>query len=326
MRRRAFITVLGGTAAAWPLVARAQQTAMPVVGVLGSSSSPAENSLVEGLKETGFIDGQNVRIEYRWARGAYDRLPGMADELINLPVNVLVAFGSAAVPVAKSASLKVSPAVPVVFSFGGDPVAEGLVASFNRPGGNVTGTTSIGGSLAPKRLELLGAFIHDRTGVALLINPDNPFSENERNNTEAASKAIGQRLDVFTARNEIEIVRAFAALKQQHVRALIISVDNFYYDQIGWMAALSAWHEVPTIGPLRMFAVAGGLMSYSANIADVARQAAIYAGRILKGEKPGDLPVQQPTKFDLVINLKAGNALGLTIPQSLLATADEVIE
>jgi putative ABC transport system substrate-binding protein len=298
---------------------------MPVVGVLGSSS-PTTNSLVEGLKETGYVDGQNVRIEYRWARGAYDRLPEMADELVNLPVNVLVAFGSAAVPVAKSASLKVSPAVPVVFSFGGDPVAEGFVASLNRPGGNVTGATSIGGSLAPKRLELLGALTHDRNGVALLINPDNPLSETERKDTETASKAIGRQLDVFTARNEIEIVRAFAALKQQHIGALLIGVDNFYYAQIDWLAALSAWHEVPTIGPLRRFAVAGGLMSYSASIAGVVRQAAIYTGRILKGERPGDLPVQQPTKFDLVINLKAGKALGLTIPQSLLATADEVIE
>ena len=263
MRRREFITLIGGAAITWPVAARAQQPAMPVVGVLGSSS-PTTNSLVEGLKETGYIDGQNVRIEYRWARGAYDRLPAMADELVNLPVNVLVAFGSAAVPVAKSASLKVSPAVPVVFSFGGDPVAEGLVASLNGPGGNVTGATSIGGSLAPKRLELLGALTHDRNGVALLINPDNPLSETERNDTEAASKAIGQRLDVFTARNEIEIVRAFAALKQQHIGALLIGVDNFYYAQIDWMAALSAWHEVPTIGPLRRFAVAGGLMSYSA--------------------------------------------------------------
>ena len=167
---------------------------------------------------------------------------------------------------------------------------------------------------------------HDRNGVALLINPDNPLSETESNDTEVASKAIGQRLDVFTARNEIEIVRAFAALKQQNIGALLIGVDNFYYAQIDWMAALSAWHEVPAIGPLRRFAVAGGLMSYSASIAGVVRQAAIYTGRILKGERPGDLPVQQPTKFDLVINLKAGKALGLTIPQSLLATADEVIE
>ena len=325
MRRREFIALLGGAAAWWPFSAHAQQAAMPVVGVLGSSS-PSGNSLTPGLKETGYIEGQNVRIEYRWARGAYDRLPGMADELVKLPVNVLVALGSAAARVAKSASIKTSPAVPVVFAFGGDPVAEGLVTSLNRPEGNVTGSTSIGGSLAPKRLELLRAFVHDNAGAALLINPDNPLGETERRDTEAASRGVGQRLQVFTARNEIEIVAAFAALKQQRLDALIIGADNFYYAQIRWLAALSAWHAVPAIGPLREFAVAGGLMSYAASIRDVVRQAGVYVGRILKGAKPADLPVVQPTKFEFVLNLKTAKALGLNIPPSVLAIADEVIE
>jgi putative tryptophan/tyrosine transport system substrate-binding protein len=323
MRRREFITLISSAAASWSLAARAQQTTLPVVGVLGSSS-PSGNALAQGLKETGYIDEQNVRI--RWAEGAYDRLPEMADKLVKLPVNVLVALGSVAARAAKSASIKVSPAVPVVFSFGGDPVAEGFVASLNRPEGNMTGSTSIGGSLASKRLELLRAFVHDNAGIALLINPDNPLGKTERKDTEAASRVIGQRLEVFTGRDEIEILVAFAALKQQRVDALIIGVDTFYYAQIRWMAALSAWHAVPAIGPLREFAVAGGLMSYAANIPDVVRQAGVYVGRILKGEKPAHLPVLQPTKFELTVNLKTAKTLGLIVPSSLLATADEVIE
>jgi putative tryptophan/tyrosine transport system substrate-binding protein len=324
MRRRDFIALVGG-ATTWPLAAQAQQQLMPVIGVLGNSPQFG-NSLAAGLKETGYIDGQNVRIEYRWAEGAYDRLPKMANELVNLPVNVLLALGSAAVRAAKPASSTISPAVPIVFSYGGDPVAEGLVASLNRPGGNVTGATSIGGSLASKRLELVRALVHDHAAVALLINPENPLGEVESKATGVASLAISQQLDVFTARNEIELLAVFAALKQKRMDALIISTDNFFYTQIRWLGALSAWHAIPAIGPLREFAVAGGLVSYAASIPEVVRQAGVYVGRILKGAKAADLPVQQPTKFELVINLKTAKALGLTIPQSLLATADEMIE
>jgi ABC-type uncharacterized transport system substrate-binding protein len=299
---------------------------MPVIGVLGGSSAQFRDALAQGLKETGYIEGHNLRIEYRWAEGAYDRLPGMADELVNLRAKVLATLGAPALSAAKSASVKVSPAVPVIFAFGGDPVAEGWVASLNRPGGNITGSTSIGGSLAPKRLELLRALVRDNAAMAILINPDTPLGEAERKDAEVASRAIGQRLDVLTARNEREIVAAFAALKQRRIGALMIAFDTFYFGQMRWMAALADWHAMPTIGPLREFAAAGGLMTYGASISNVVRQVGVYVGKVLNGARPADLPVVQPTKFELTINLKAAKALGLEVPQTLLATADEVIE
>ena len=316
MRRREFITLLGGAAAAWPLAARAQQSAMPVIGVLGSASAQFKDALAAGLKESGYTDGRNVRMEYRWAEGDYDRLPAMADELVSLRINVLCVLGTAAARSAKAASLKVSPPMPVVFAFGGDPVAMGLVASFNRPGGNMTGSTSIAGSLAPKRFELLRAFVRDDAAMAILINPDT--GEVERKDSEAAALAVGRRLDVFTARSESEIVAAFAALQQRRIGALVIHSDTFYLGQMRWMAALAAWHAVPAIGPLREFAAAGGLMTYAPSIADVVRQAGVYVGRVLRGARPADLPVMQPTKFELTINLKAAKALGLTVPNTLL--------
>jgi putative ABC transport system substrate-binding protein len=325
LRRREFITLLGG-AAAWPLAAHAQQSAMPVVGVLGSASAQFRDVLAQGLKETGYVEGHNLRIEYRWAEGAYDRLPGMADELVNLRVNVLAALGVPAAHAAKSASVKVSPAVPVVFALGGDPIADGLVASLNRPGGNITGSTSIASSLAPKRLELLRALVRDTTTIAILINSDSPLSKSERRDVEAAASAIGQRLDVLTARNEIEIVAAFAALKQRRIGGVAIASETFFLAQMRWMAALAAWHEVPAVGPLREFTTAGGLMSYGPSISDVVRQSAVYVGKILKGAQPADLPVVQPTRFELAINLRAARALNLEMPQTLLAAADEVIE
>ncbi len=328
MIRREFIMLLGG-AAAWPLGARAQQQAMPVVGILGAGS-PAPLftvALAQGLKESGYTESQNVRIEYRWARGAYDLLPKMADELVSLPVNVLATFGTAAARVVKGASVKVSPPVPVVFSFGSDPVAEGLVASLNRPGGNMTGATSIAGSLAPKRLELLRSLLgDDDASLAILINPDNPLAELERADAETAARTLGQRLEVLTARNESEIDTAFASLKQRHIRGLIIAVDTFYFGQMRQMAALASRLAVPAIGPLQEFAAAGGLMTYGPSIQEVNRQAAIYVGKVLKGARPADLPVMQPTKFELVINLKTAKALGLNVPPTLLARADEVIE
>jgi putative ABC transport system substrate-binding protein len=324
MRRREFITLVGGVAATWPLAVRAQQPAMPVIGVLGSASAQFKDALTAGLKESGYTDGQNVRMEYRWAEGDYDRLPAMADELVSLRINVLCVLGTAAARSAKAASLKVSPPMPVVFAFGGDPVATGLVASFNRPGGNITGSTSIAGSLAPKRLELLRAFVRDDAAMAILINPDT--GETERKDSEAAALAVGWRLDVFTARSESGIVAAFAALQQRRIGALVIQSDTFYLGQMRWMAALAAWHAVPAIGPLREFAAAGGLMTYAPSIADVVRQAGVYVGRVLRGARPADLPVMQPTKFELTINLKAAKALGLTVPNTLLVSADEVIE
>ena len=328
MKRREFIALLGGAALVWPLKARAQQPAMPVVGILGSGSpAPLFTAAVaEGLKETGYVEGQNVRIEYRWARGAYDRLPALAAELVDLRVSVLATFGTAAARVAKAASVKVTPALPVVFSFGSDPVGEGLVASLNRPGGNMTGSTSIAGSLAPKRLELLRQVLRSDDAMAILINPDNPLSIAERKDAEAASRAVGQRLGVLTATSESEIDAAFAVLKQRQIGALIIAVDTFYFGQMRRMAALAIRHAVPAIGPLRDFATAGGLMTYGPSIQEVNRQAAVYVGRVLKGEKPADLPVVQPTRFELVINLKTAKALDLDLPAQLLALADEVIE
>jgi len=322
MKRREFITLTGG-AVAWPISAMSQQSDMPAVGIL--ESARVNNGLIQGLLETGYIDGRNVHLEYRSAEGAYERLPAMADYLVKFPVRVLVGTGTAAARAAKVASIKVSPAVPVVFAFGGDPVAEGLVASLNRPGGNVTGSTSMGAQLAPKRVELLSSLVPDKAEIGILINPDNPLMETESKDTEVACRAIGKQLRVFTARDEMALLDVFATLKQQQVGGLIVAVDTFYYAQTRWLAALSTWHSVPTTGPLREFAIAGGLLSYGANIPDATRQAGIYVGRILKGEKPADLPVMQPTKFDLVINLKTAKALGLTIPQSILATA-EVIE
>jgi len=325
LTRHQFITLLGG-AAAWPLAARAQQPAMPVIGILGSGSTQFKDALTQGLKETGYVEGQNVRIEYRWANGAYERLSGMASELLGLHVNVIGALGTLAAKVAKETTDKVSPELPVVFAFGADPVAEGLVASLSRPGGNVTGSTSIAVSLAPKRLELLRTFLGNSVVIAILINPDSPASRAERKDAESASRAFGQRLEVLTARNEHEIDAVFAGLKEQHIGALIISVDTFYYSQIRRMAGLASGHAVPAIGPLREFAAAGGLISYSPSISDVVRQAGVYIGKVLKGVRPADLPVMQPTKFELTVNLKAAKALGIEVPASLLAITDEVIE
>ena len=313
----------------WPLVARAQQpTNLPVIGFLtgGSPRLSADAALAQGLREAGYVERQNVVIEYRWARGAYERLPDLAAEVIALRVDLIAAFAISAARAAKTVSIKSTPAIPVVFSIGADPVAEGLVESLNRPGGNLTGVTSIASVLAPKRLELLREFLSDDAAVALLMNPASSGNDAERRDFEAAAHAIGQWLEILTASNEIEIDAAFAALVQRRVGALIIGTDTYYFAQMQRLAALAAQHHVPAIGPLREFAAEGGLLSYGANIFEVNRQAGIVAGKVLKGARPADLPVQQPTKFELVINLKTAKALGLTVPQTLLATADEVIE
>ena len=326
MRRREFLGALGGAAVAWPLAARAQS--IPVVGVLGAASPVPyiTAAIADGLRENGYTEGRNVRIAYRWAAGAYDRLPGLADELVRLPADVIVTLGTPAARPAKAASIKVSPAVPMVFVLGADPVAEGLVASLNRPGGNVTGSTSIGGSLAPKRLEIIGAFLGRDVPAAILINPDNPLGGAERAEAEQAARAVGRPLVVLSARDRSEIEAAFAALKPRGAGALIIAVDTFYFAQMRWMAELAAAYKTPAIAALRDFTAAGGLMTYGPSIQDVTRQGFVYVGKVLKGAKPTDLPVMQPVRFELVINLKTAKALGLTMPDKLLVAADEVIE
>ena len=331
MKRREFIAALGGAAIGpvlAPFVASAQQPTMPMIGLLGSGSPGAlfTAALAQGLQETGYVEGQNVLVEYRWARGAYDRLPNLAAELVDRRVSVIITFGTAAVRPAMTAARRAIPVIPIVFSLGSDPVAEGFVTSLNRPGGNMTGATSIAGELAPKRMEFLREFLREQAVMAILVNPDNPLGEAERRDAEAASRQQGQRLEVLTASNENEIDAVFAALKPRKIDGLIISVDTFYFGQVRRMAQLAARHAVPVIGTLREFAAAGGLVSYGASISDVNRQAAVYVGKVLKGARPADLPIVQPTKFELVINLKAAKALGLNVPPSLFARADEVIE
>ncbi len=325
MRRREFITLLGG-AAAWPLALRAQSSKMHRIGILHSASGAEEGAFQQGLRETGFIEGQNVLIEYRRAMGVYERLPSLAAELVGLSVDLIAALGTPAVRAAKSMSTKSVPAIPVVFVMGSDPVSDGFVESLDRPGGNMTGVTSIAGSVTPKRLDLAREFLRDDAAIALLINPSNPLNEAERQDAEAAARAVGHRLEVLMATDQAEIDKAFATLKQRKISLLIIAVDTFYYSQMQRMATLASQAAVPVIGPLRQFALEGGLMSYGASIPEVTRQAGVLTGRVLKGAQPADLPVQQPTKFELVLNLKTAKALGIDLSPKLLAIADEVIE
>jgi putative ABC transport system substrate-binding protein len=277
------------------------------------------------LKENGYIDCQNVRIEYRWARGAYERLPALALELVDLRVAVIATIGTSAVRIAKDAAASVTPAIPVVFSIGSDPVAEGLVASFNLPGGHVTGVTSIAAALGPKRLELVRELLGDKA-VAILINPANPLGETEKRETEIAAQALGLQIEVLTGREDREIEMAFTGLERRRIGVLILAVDTFFYTRMRRMAALAAQYRVPVIGPLREFAAEGGLMSYGTSIGEVNRQVGMYVAKVLKGSRPADLPVLQPTKFELVINLKTAKTLGLEVPPTLLARADEAIE
>src|SRR5262245_3952564 len=330
MKRREFITLLGGAAAAWPLGARAQQRARVYrIGWLFSSGEMSvlfSDPFQQGLREGGFVDGQNVLFERRFGGGNYERLPALATELLALHIDLLAAFGTPAVRAAKNTSMKSAPAIPIIFAMAADPVAEGFVESFNRPGGNMTGVTSVSSTLAPKRLDLMRDFLRHDAPIAMLINPHNPISDAERRDTEAAVRAVNQRVEFLTASNQAEIDQAFAAIRPGRFSIVIISGDNFYLTQMQRMAALAAQARVPAIGPLREFAAEGGLLSYGASIPEVIRQAGILAGKVLKGAHPGELPVQQPTKFELVINLKTAKALGLQIPDRLLALADEVIE
>jgi putative ABC transport system substrate-binding protein len=324
MKRRKFMTLLSG-AVAWPLAARAQQPAMPVIGFLNSASAEAYArplaAFREGLNTTGYVEGRNVAIEYRWADGQYDRLPAMAAELVERRVAVIAANGPAVLPT-KAATTT----IPIVFTAGFDPIELGLIASLNRPGGNLTGVSILNAELGPKRLELLRELLPTATTVALLINPNNPSAETVSRELQAVARTIGLKIHVLHASTEAELDAAFASLGQLHAGALAIGNDPFFNSRSARLAELAARHALPAIYQYREFAAAGGLMSYGGSLTDSYRQAGIYTGRILAGTKPGDLPVQQSTKVELIINLKTAKALGLTVPLPLLGRADEVIE
>jgi ABC-type uncharacterized transport system substrate-binding protein len=327
MQRREFITLLVGVAA-WPLAAQAQQLAVPVIGYLGSSSpdlyADRLRAFRQGLNETGYVESRNVAIEFRWAEGHFDRMPAMLADLVRRRVAVIVVAGSTPGALAAKAA---TAAIPIVFSVGGDPIQEGLVVSLNRPGGNLTGVTVMNVEVMPKRLELLHAIVPTTTIVGLLVNPTSPnIAESETRNAQAASRILGLQLHVLNASTANEIDTALATLAQRGAGALLIGGDVFFAGQREQIVALAARHSIPAIYDRREFAAAGGLMSYGTSLLNAHRQVGVYTGRILKGEKPADLPVLQPTKFELVINLKTARALGLTVPPTLLATADEVIE
>ena len=330
MRRREFISLLGGAAAAWPLAARAQQPAIPIIGYLSGQARTAGGAardlaaFQQGLREAGYVDGQNVVIEYRWAEGQYDRLPVLADELIGRPVAVIVAVGT---DFATRAAKAASTTIPIVFHTAGDPVQSGLVASLNRPGNNLTGVTTLNVEVGSKRLELMQELLPPgATTIALLINPNNPNSESLLRETQAAARILGVQLHVLRATTERDIEMVVANWARLRAGPLVIGSDGYFSSRSEQIGALVLRHAVPAISGWREFVAAGGLMSYGNDSKDANRLVGVYTGRILKGEKPLDLPVQQSTKVELIINLKSAKALGFTVPLPLLGRADEVIE
>ena len=327
MRRRDFIKRVGCSAIAWPFAARAQQAAMPVVGYLHRGSPSPYAHLVaafrQGLSERGYLEGQNVRIEYRWAAGRYDQLPALAADLVGLRVAVLVAQGGDPPPLAaKSATAT----IPIVFTCSTDPVKLGLVGSLNRPGGNVTGIWLYTSLLGTKRLELIQQLIPAGTPIVVLVNPDNPNAQIDTKDLQEAARIAGRSISFVRASTETEINSVFAAIGDQRVSALLVNTDPFFLAQRDQFVSLAAHKAVPTIYAQREFVTAGGLMSYGASLAEGYREVGVYAGRILKGERPADLPIIQPARFEMAINLKTAKALGLVIPAGVLAIADEVIE
>jgi putative tryptophan/tyrosine transport system substrate-binding protein len=327
LRRRKFITLLGSAAAAWPLAARAQQSAPPTIGYL-STRSPGEakyvtDAFAQGLNETGYVEGRNLAIEYRWAELQYDRLPALASDLVRRKVVVIAAVGGIHSGLAAKAATST---IPIVFVSAGDPVTFGLVASLNRPGANVTGISMITVALAPKRLELLHELVPAPAVIAMLANPTSPYVELETKDVMASARALGREVQVLNASTGPEIDAAFTTVAQQGIRALLVSGDPFFDSQRDRLIVLAAHHAIPAIYQWREFPMIGGLMSYGTSILDAYRQSGIYVGKILKGAKPADLPVMQPTKFEFVINLRTSKALGIEISSKLLTFADEVIE
>jgi putative ABC transport system substrate-binding protein len=324
VRRREFLGVVGG-AAAWPLRAVAQQQTIPVVGFLNSASAAEYESAIAavrvGLSETGYVEGRNVAIESRWADNQYDRLPTLAADLVRLQVAVIVANTPAA-PAAKAATSS----IPIVFLSATDPVQAGLVASLSRPGGNLTGVSILNVELGPKRLELLYGLLPGSTAFALLINPKHPAAKTMSQELQAAARALGLQLHVLQAGSDPELENAFASVRQIPAAGIVVGPDPFFVSRSEHLASLALRYRVPAISPYRPFAAAGGLISYGGSLGEPFRQVGIYAGRILSGEKPADLPVQQSTKLEMIINMKAVKALGITVPLPLLGRADEVIE
>jgi putative tryptophan/tyrosine transport system substrate-binding protein len=324
MRRRELLLLLGGAITA-PDASRAQQKAVPVIGLLGSTSrgAPFVAAFLEGLAETGYVEGQNAAIEYRWAEGRYDRLPALAAELVKRRVNVIVTQGG--IPPTRAAKSATS-TIPIVFAVGTDPVEDGLVASLARPGGNPTGVTFMMTELNPKRLELLSELVPQARVITLLVNPNNPSAERTMRDVQQAARAKGVQLHILKAGTESEIDAAFASFVQLHASALLVGQDSFFASRREQLVALASRNAVPAIYENREYVAAGGLISYGTSLAATSRQAGIYVGKILKGAKPADLPVQRPTRFELVVNLNTASALGLAVPPSILSRADKVIE
>jgi len=327
MWRRDFVSLVGGATVSWPLAPRAQQRAMPVIGFLSSrsprESEPAVAAFGRGIGEAGYVEGQNVAIDFRWEEGRYDRLPALATELVKMKPAVMVAAGGEPSAFAAKAATKT---VPIIFVIGDDPVRLELIATFNRPGGNATGVSLMASALGSKRLELICELVPDAGTVGLLVNPNNVTAEAHTQDVQAAAKALGRKLLVLRAGSESEFEASFATLKQSGGGALVVENDPFFDSQREKLVALAAGHAIPTIYHVHEYPAAGGLLSYGPSLVDAYHLLGVQTGRVLKGEKPADMPVQQPTKFELAINLKIARALGLTVPPSILARADEVIE